>query len=231
MSGILHGIGTGPGDPELLTAKAIRLIGEANHIFHVEADGKPSRALKTAEEHLSAAATLHPINMPMRSDPAAGAQAYDDTADAIRSLLETGTNVAVLCEGDPLLYGSFIHLMDRLDGQARIEIIPGIPSVLAAGAAVARGIARRTETVALLPGTMDEADLLTKLRQTSFAAILKTGRHLPKVRRALRETGFREIHVVQEASSATQAVCRLEDMTGDTLPYFSIIMAWRETRR
>ncbi len=230
MSGVLHGIGTGPGDPELLTARAIRLIGESEHIFHIEADGKPSRALATAKEHISPVTRLHPINMPMRSDPTPGASTYDEAASAIRSHVENGRTVSVLCEGDPLLYGSFIHLMERLEKDIRIEITPGVPSFLAAGAALGQGIARRTEPVALLPGTMDEDRLLACLHTTDFAAVLKTGRHLPKVRRALASVGFTDAQVIQEASGNGQKIVDLDEINGDSLPYFSIILAWREKR-
>lgn len=230
MTGIVHGIGTGPGDPELMTARAIRLVGASEHIFHVEADGKPSRALATARPYLSEEIKLHPIVMPMRPDPAAGAEAYDKSAVSMLTLAESGATVSVLCEGDPLLYGSFLHLLERLEGKIPIVVTPGVPSFLAAGAALAKGIARRAEPVSLLPATMDEDRLQSCLGATDFAAIMKTGRHLAKVRRALATAGFSELHVVQEASGAGQTICHLDEIQGDALPYFSIILAWRETR-
>jgi precorrin-2/cobalt-factor-2 C20-methyltransferase len=230
MSGLLHGIGTGPGDPELLTARAIRLIGEAGHVFYIEADGKPSRALSTVKKHLSATTTLRAIRMPMRHDPSEGAAAYDLAAANIRQLVESGETVAVLCEGDPLLYGSFIHLMERLEHHVDVQITPGIPSFLAAGAAIGKGLARRTEPVSLIPGTIDEDRLIDCLKTTGFAAIMKTGRHLAKVRRALAVAEFNNACVVQEASGSDQMISGLTDHTGDSLPYFSIILAWQEPR-
>lgn len=230
MSGVVHGIGTGPGDPELLTARAIRILSAAEDVFYLEADGKPSRALATVRQHLPEQITHHPIPMPMRPDPAQGAAAYDIAAAEILERADAGQTIAVLCEGDPLLYGSFVHLMERLQGQASIEITPGIPSFVAAGCAIGKGIARRTESVMLIPGTTDEKRLLESLEITDFAAIMKTGRHLPKVRKALATSGFCDVQVIEEASAANQRIRPLSEIDGDALPYFSIILAWREHR-
>ena len=228
VTGIVHGVGTGPGDPELLTARAIRVIGEADAVFFIEADGKPSRALSTAQDHLRAGTDLCPIAMPMRTDPSAGAAAYDRAADEIASRAGAGASVAVLCEGDPLLYGSFIHLLERLRERHPVEIVPGIPSFLAGAAALPRGLVQRTERLSLLPATLDEESLTAALRVADCAAILKTAGHLTKVRRALAKAELTKAFVITEASGTDETVTPLASVTGDALPYFSIILAWRE---
>lgn len=228
MTATVHGVGTGPGDPELLTAKAIRVIGAADAVFFIEADGKLSRALKIAEAHLRPEASLCPIAMPMRADPSAGTAAYDKAADEIATRAGAGESVAVLCEGDPLLYGSFIYLLERLQERLPVEIVPGIPSFLAGAAALRRGLVRRTDRLSLLPATLDEAHLTAALRVTDCAAILKTGGHLAKVRQALTDAAFPDAFVINEASGESQTVTPLSAVTENALPYFSIVMAWRE---
>lgn len=229
MTGTVHGVGTGPGDPELLTARAIRVIGEADAVFYVEADGKPSRALATAGAHVRQDANRNPIYMPMKTDPSAGAAAYDAAAKSILECAEAGQSVAVLCEGDPLLYGSFIYLLDRLRSSVSIDITPGIPSFLAGAAALQHGLVRRTDRLTLLPATLDEERLIAALRTAECVAILKTGRHLSKVRRALASAVFPEAFVITEASGTKETIAPLSAVADDRLSYFAIILAWRET--
>lgn len=226
MTGRVTGVGTGPGDPELLTRKAVAVIEAADAVFYVEADGKPSRALATVDAFVPQAAARCAISMPMRADPAEGQVSYDRAATEIRDRAKAGQSVAVLCEGDPLLYGSFIYLMDRLPH--RPAIVPGVPSFLAAASVLPAGLVRRSESLSLIPGTLSTDAFKQRLDACDCAAILKTGRHLPRVRAALRDSGFSRAHIIVEATTAAQQIVPLEGYTDDTLPYFALILAWKE---
>ncbi|WP_416897965.1 MAG: precorrin-2 C(20)-methyltransferase [Minwuia sp.] len=228
MTGSIHGVGVGPGDPELMTLKAQRVIGAADAVFYISADGKPSRALATARKALSPGVEEVPILMPMRADPAEGAAIYDSAAEEIAERARHGQAVAVLCEGDPLLYGSFLHLLERLRPDFEPEVVPGIPSFLAAAAAAATPLVRRTESVSLLPGTLPKAELAMRLAACDCAAILKTGKRLPDVRAALEETGMADdALVIEEATTPAERIRRLAELEDDHLPYFALILAWR----
>ncbi|WP_417513085.1 precorrin-2 C(20)-methyltransferase [Minwuia sp.] len=228
MTGRIIGVGVGPGDPDLMTRRAVRVIAGADAVFYLSADGKPSRALATAQDIIAIGTDRVAIEMPMRSNPEAGRAAYDRAAADIACRARDGQTVAVLCEGDPLLYGSFIYLLERLRPDFSSEVVPGIPSFVAASAAAVVPLVRRTESVSLLPGTLPEAELTARLGACECAAVLKTGSHLPKVRNALEKAGMaKDAVVVEEASAAAQTVTRLDGVSADRLPYFAIILAWR----
>lgn len=230
MTGRLYGVGVGPGDPDLMTLRAHHVIAACRAVAFVEADGRPSRARRTADPAVPAGVEELPIALPMRPDPELAGDAYDAAAARIESCLAREIDVAVLCEGDPLLYGSFIQIMDRLAGRCEIEIVPGLPSVVAAAAAARLPLVSRDEVLTLIPATMAEAELAARLAVADCAAILKTGRHLDKVRRVLAEAGMLAGAVaVLEASMPAERIAPLAEWAEDTLPYFALIIAHRSS--
>lgn len=229
MSGRLYGIGVGPGDPDLMTFRAHHVIASCRAIFYVAADGKPSRARTTADPAIPVGVEEIAIPIAMRPEPEAAQAAYDDAAARIEACLARGVDVGVLCEGDPLLYGSFIYLLDRLGGAHDVEIVPGLPSFVAAAAAARLPLVRRNETLSLVPATLPEPELAERLKAADCAAILKTGRHLDKLRRALAEAGMLDGAVaVLEASMPAERVAPLAEIEGEALPYFALVVAHRE---
>lgn len=230
MSGRLTGVGTGPGAPDLMTLRAVETVRAAPVVAYLSADGKPSRARETAAAAIRPGTPEIVIAMPMRPDPAAGAAAYDDGAARIAGELAAGRDVACLCEGDPLLYGSFIHLMERLQDRFAVDIVPGLPSFAACAALARRPLARREESFAILPATMDDDALAARLLLLDSAALIKTGRHAGRIRALLDRLGLLDGAVVVEEASRTGQVIRPMADCGDSLPYFATVLVMREKR-
>lgn len=229
MTGKLHLVGVGPGDPELLTLKAVRLLATVPVVaYPTTGETAAALALDIARQHLNPAATHLPVAIPMSTERAPAQAAYDGAAAQIRSHLEAGRDVAWLCEGDPLFYGSAMYLVSRLVPQHPVAVIPGITSLTAAAAAIARPLAARNERLKVLPAPLPDDDLRPELLATPAAAIIKVGRHFDRIRALLGETGHADNAVVVEhATSARQRITRLADFAHDERPYFSTILCYR----
>ncbi|WP_159709985.1 precorrin-2 C(20)-methyltransferase [Geminicoccus flavidas] len=224
----LFGIGVGPGDPELVTLKAARLIGTLPVLAHVGADGRPSRARRIAQALIPATARELSADLPMRCAPDLARPVYDRLAADILAEIRHGRAVGFLCEGDPLLYGSFVALLDRLAELVPVTVVPGITSVAAAAASSCHVLAQRDENLAILAATAEDARLQAAMECTASVAILKVGRHLPRIRRLLAEAGLaRSALVVSELGSAEEQVRPLDLVTEERLPYFALILARR----
>jgi precorrin-2/cobalt-factor-2 C20-methyltransferase len=223
--GRLLGVGVGPGDPELLTLKAVRVLQESPVIAYVSAKGRPSTARKIAAPHLRAGRREINLALPMRPAPELIQAAYDEAASRIGAELERGDDVAVLCEGDPFVYGSFAQLFDRLGESYPTEVVPGVVSFTAAAAAARAPLVRGTQNLLVLPATLSTDALAAHLAQADAAAILKLGRHLSKVRELLERIGVlhRAIYV-EHATDERERVVRLVDLDLDEAPYFSLIL-------
>lgn len=225
--GTLHGVGVGPGDPELLTVKAARLISSARVISYLAANGKDSTARDIARSFIPPGAEHLVIDMPMRVEREPGERAYDAGAAAIATHLEDGRDVVMLCEGDPFFYGSFMYLFARLAGDYPCAIVPGVTSMTASAAALRRPLSARNEVVKVLPATLPEDRLRTELLTAESAVLIKVGRHLGKVRNIL---GLLDLssraHVIVKATHEDQVVTPLLEITEDHLPYFSSIIVY-----
>jgi len=225
ITGRLLGVGVGPGDPELLTLKALRCLQAVPVVAYVSARGQPSTARQISAPHLQPGQREINIALPMHPSPELADAAYDEGASRIGAELERGRDVAVLCEGDPLLYGSFNQLLKRLAPFYPTEIVPGITSIAAAAAAARRPLAIRTDTLSVLPATLPMEALRARLGQTNAAAILKVGRHLDKVRQVLAALNLLDRAIyVEQVSTAGQRVMPLVDMKEVSAPYFSLIL-------
>jgi precorrin-2/cobalt-factor-2 C20-methyltransferase len=227
MTGTLYLIGVGPGDPELLTIKAARILGSVPVIAYPTTGEGAARALEIAQSHIASTAMRLPIALPMAVERAPAQAAYDRAASAILAILEEGRDVAYLCEGDPLFYGSAMYLLSRLVG-ASIIVVPGVTSLTAAAAAIARPLAARNELLKILPAPLPDETLRAELLATPAAAIIKVGRHFDRIRALLVETGHGEgATVIEHATSGNQRITRLADFAHDERPYFSTILCYR----
>jgi precorrin-2/cobalt-factor-2 C20-methyltransferase len=226
ITGRLFGIGVGPGDPELMTLKAVRYLRDASVVAYVSARGRPSFAREIAAPHLLGGQREINLALPMSPLPELARAAYDEGASRIGTELEQGRDVAVLCEGDPLFYGSFAQLFSRLADHYPVEIIPGIVSFTAAAAAARQPLVARAESFVVLPATMAPERLRARLGQAEAAAILKLGRHVDTVRRVLDELGRLEQAVyVERTSTERERVMRLVDFDADEAPYFALVLS------
>lgn len=227
MSGTLYGIGLGPGDPELLTLKAVRLLRAVPVIAYPASEGAPSLARSIAAPHLPGGQEEIAIGLCMAADRAPGRSAYDAAAPRIAAHLEAGRDVAILCEGDPFFYGSFMYLFGRLSGRFHAEIVPGISSVMAAASAAHRPLAARSERFVVLPATLPDHELRAGLETCESFAIMKLGRHFSRVKTLLGAMGLMNAATYGErVSMPEQRILPLEE-TGDTAPYFSLILGYR----
>ncbi|GAB0102786.1 precorrin-2 C(20)-methyltransferase [Nocardia sp. JMUB6875] len=227
----LWGVGLGPGDPELVTVKAARVIGEADVIaFHSARHGRSiSRAIAAPymregqlEEHL-----VYPVTTETTDHPGGyqGAidEFYESAAAVLAEHLSAGRTVALLAAGDPLFYSSFMHMHRRLADRFDTEIIPGVTSVSAASAALGTPLVEGDQVLTVLPGTLPPEELTRRLRETDAAAIMKLGRTYPGVRQALSDSGrLADAYYVERASSTRQRVLRAADVDDSSVPYFAI---------
>ena len=233
MNGKLWGVGLGPGDSELVTVKAARIIGEADVIaFHCARHGN-SIALSVAQPYLREGQIherlMYPLTVETTDHPGgyAGAMAdfYTESAARLAEHLDAGRTVVVLAEGDPLFYSSYMHMHKRLVERFDAEIIPGVTSVSAASAAVGIPLVEGEETLTVLPGTAEPGELIAHMRSGKALAIMKLGRTFVKVRDALASAGrLDEAWYVERASTERQRVERAVDVDPESVPYFSLIV-------
>ena len=227
MTGTLYGIGVGPGDPELMTMKAHRLISTARVIAYPAPDDGDSFARSIAAAAIPPGAEEIPMVVPMRADRFPAQQVYAEAAVKIAAHLDAGTDVAVLCEGDPFFYGSFMYLFARLADRFPVEIVPGVSSLTACAAVLKRPLTARNDVLTVLPGPLPDAELRQRIEAAQAIAIMKVGRHLPRIRALLAAMGLTENSgYIERASLATQLVSPLAEAP-DKAPYFSMILIYK----
>jgi precorrin-2 C20-methyltransferase/precorrin-3B C17-methyltransferase len=232
-TGTLYGVGLGPGDPELTTLKAARLIAAADVIaYHAARHGR-SIARAIAAPHLRGDPIEEPLIYPVTTETPDHPGGYQGAIDAFYAAaaarlavhLDAGRDVVLLAEGDPLFYGSYMHMHKRLAPRYRTEIVPGVTSISAAAAALGRPLVERDEILTVLPGTLPRAELARRLADTDAAAVLKLGRTFPTVRAALHDADrLTEASYVERASTATERAAPLADIDPDTVPYFALAL-------
>src|ERR1700719_636521 len=183
-SGHLYGLGVGPGDPELLTLKALRLLRAVPVVAYPAPDTGPSFARGIVAEWLDRGQREIAIRFPMRPGPPPEAL-YDEATARLAALLDGGDDIAFLCQGDPLFYGSFAGILTRLAARYRVTVVPGVSSLTACAAAALAPLVQRDESLSVIPAGLPEDELAARLGQAEFAAIIKLGRHFAKLRRVL----------------------------------------------
>jgi precorrin-2 C20-methyltransferase/precorrin-3B C17-methyltransferase len=232
-AGRLFGVGLGPGDPELITRKAARLIADADVIAYHQAAGKQSNARRIAADLIPADAIEEVLEYPVTTGTTdhpggyAGAMAdfYDACAARLATHLDVGRTVVVLAEGDPMFYGSYMYVHEMLRDRYDAEVVPGVPAFAAATAALAEPLVRQTDVLTVLPATLPEPELARRLADTDGAIIMKLGRTFPKVVSALRQAGkLDRAMYVERASMADQRWLPVAEVDPATVPYFSLIV-------
>ncbi len=224
MSGVLYGVGLGPGDPELMTLKAARLIGAADVVAYPALAGADSFARSIAAAHLKDGALELRLDVPMRVERGPAQAAYDAGAAEIAGVLETGQDVVFLCEGDPLFYGSFMYVQARLVDRFQVEVVPGVNSISASVAAMGSTLVARNEVLTVIPGPLDAEEMRARIAAADAVAIMKVGRHLGKIRAVLDGMGLAaNATYVERATLAAEVVLPLAHAP-DEAPYFSMIL-------
>jgi precorrin-2 C(20)-methyltransferase len=232
-TGCLYGLGVGPGDPELITVKALRYLRAAPVVAYYVGVGKTGNALASVEAHLSPAQLRLPLLYPVTGkkppppfDYEGVMQAfYDDAATQVAAHLDAGRDVAVLCEGDPFFYGSFMYLHDRLAERFRTEVVPGVCSVVASAAVLRTPLVYRDQRLQVLAGTLPEELLTERLVEVEAAAIMKLGSNFEKVRRVIFKLGLEDRALyVERATMSGERMLALAEIDPDHVPYFSMIL-------
>ena len=233
MSGRLIGVGTGPGDPDLLTVKAVKAIQSCDVLAWFAKEGRRGNGRGIVDGIVRDGTIELPLYYPVtteihRQKPEYVHQVtsfYEASTEAIAAHLDAGRNVAVLSEGDPLFYGSYMHLHVRLANRYAAEVIPGVTAMSGCWSQANLPIVQGDDILSVLPGTLDEDQLVRRLRDTEAAVIMKVGRNLPKIRRALAEAGrINDAFYVERGTMANTAMTPLAVKSDDEAPYFSIVL-------
>jgi len=233
MTGTLHILGVGPGNPELITLRAARILATAPVFACFAKRGRPGNARSIATPHLNPAAEELRFEYPFTTDlpvedsryPAEMASFYDACAARIASHLEAGRDVALLCEGDPFLYGSAMYLFDRLHTAHRIEVTPGITAMAGCWSRAGLPMVHGDDILAVLPATMPAAELTEALRRCDAAVVMKLGRNLPKLRAVLAELGLTQRAIYAERGTMPgEVILPLAERDDSPAPYFSLVL-------
>ena len=239
-TGTIHGVGLGPGDPDLMSVRAHRLVTGARHVAFVRKAGRPGRARSMVEGMLPAGIVEFAMEYPVTTEipiahpdyNAALSVFYTDCTAHLRSLVESGEDVVVLCEGDPFFYGSFMHLYTRLGGEVPVQVVPATTGMSAAWTVTGQPITWGDDVLSVLMATLPEEDLVRHMAAADALVVMKIGRNIDKLRRALRAAGkYDAAWLVEYASMEGQSVQKLSQAEGRITPYFSIVLVHGNGRR
>jgi precorrin-2/cobalt-factor-2 C20-methyltransferase len=232
-SGRLIGVGVGPGDPDLLTLKAVRALETADVVAHFAKSGNPSNARIIATQYLRPGVTELPLLYPITTEKPAADPRYrsaiqgffDEAAAAVAAHLDAGRTVAVLSEGDPLFFGSYMHLHVRLMKRYATAVIPGVTGMSGCWSAAGLPIAQGDDVLTVLPATLNEAELIRRFQQNDPTVVMKVGRNLSKVRRALIAADrLNHATYVERGTMDEERLMPLADKPDDSAPYFAIVL-------
>ncbi|HUT49714.1 MAG TPA: precorrin-2 C(20)-methyltransferase [Alphaproteobacteria bacterium] len=234
MTGTLYGIGVGPGDPELITVKGLRLLQASPVLAYPAPEEGPSLARSIVEGYLNGAKTEIPIRMPIVAARFPAQAVYDQAVETLAGHLDEGRDVAVLCEGDPFFYGSFMYLFGRMAERFKVEVVPGVSSLTACAAVLGAPLAARNDVMTVIPAPLETDLIRARLLENDAAAIIKLGRHFARIRELLVELGLAaQARYVERATMANQRILALDEVDERAVPYFSMIVvhkrgeAWR----
>ncbi|MGC3939040.1 precorrin-2 C(20)-methyltransferase [Roseobacter sp. EG26] len=239
-SGTLHGVGLGPGDPDLMSVRADRLLRDARHVAFFRKAGRSGQARRIVNGMMRADVVEFPMEYPVTTeipvtDPgynAALSDFYSDCTRHLRGLLDGGEDVVVLCEGDPFFFGSFMHLYTRLKNHVPVQVVPAITGMSAAWTATGQPVTWGDDILTVLMGTLPGDILAERMAQSDAVVVMKIGRHFDKVKSALKQAGkFDDAWLVEYASMPNQSVQKLAEAGDRITPYFSIIVVHGQGRR
>ncbi|MEO0840341.1 MAG: precorrin-2 C(20)-methyltransferase [Cyanobacteria bacterium J06643_5] len=222
--GCLYGVGVGTGNPELITLKALRILQSVPVIAYPASETGNSFARSIVAEFLQDNQIEVPIVLPFNLNKSAQ-PFYDKASEQLAEHLNNGRDVAVLCEGDPFFYGSFMYIYDRLSPKFNTEIVPGISSVMAGAAMIGIPLTYRNDVFVVVSGILSEEVLKEKLKVADAAVIIKLGKNFNKVKQVLQELGLIErAKYIENATLKNQKILSINEVEPETVPYFSLIV-------
>ena len=231
--------GLGPGDPDLMSVRADRIVRGATHVAYFRKRGRKGQARQIVDGMLAANVQEYPMEYPVTTELAFDSadyirllgEFYDVWADRLERIARE-TDVVVLCEGDPFFYGSFMHLYARLKGRVGIDVVAGIPGMAGCWNAIGQPIALGDDVLTVLMGTLPEAELARRACNSDALVVMKTGRNLAKVRRALQAAGrLDEAWLIERGTMPGERIARLKDVDTAACPYFAIVLVHGRGRR
>lgn len=224
---LIWGVGVGPGDPELLTLKGLKIIGECQVVAYPVDEQAKSYACQTVRSYLNPISLHYPFSLPLQLPMDERQKHYRKIAEAIGKYADEGKKIALLCEGDPLLYGSSQYILSELSDKYRVGVIPGISSITAAAAAAHIPLLSGQESLVVIPATIDEGEMTRQLQFCHTAVILKVGRHVQKVKKVLSTFPGYQQALLMENIGHPNEYSRLLHQADDRVPsYFSLVL-WR----
>jgi precorrin-2/cobalt-factor-2 C20-methyltransferase len=224
--------GLGPGNPDLMSVRADREVRAATHVAYFRKKGRVGQARAIVEGMLAPGVREYPMEYPVTTELKVDSREYtellagfyDAWADRL-ARLSREADVVVLCEGDPFFYGSFMHLYARLRGRCEIDVIAGIPGMAGCWNVAGLPIALGDDVMTVLMGTLPEAELGLRVQNTDALVIMKTGRNLAKIRRALAAAGrLDDAWLIERGTMPGERVARLRDVDTSDCPYFAIVL-------
>tara|TARA_B100001142_G_C14219175_1_gene610795 strand:+ start:408 stop:1112 length:705 start_codon:yes stop_codon:yes gene_type:complete len=226
-SGTLYGLSVGPGDPELLTIKALKILNMVEVLAYPAPESGKSLAREIVCKYIKKPYTEIAIRMPLDASKFPAEKVYSDAAKEISNHLNLGSNVAVLCEGDSFFYGSFLYLYELLAIKHKITVIPGVSSPMASAAALGKPLAAKNDCLIVLPATLSEDQLLSRMEKADSIVLIKVGRHINKVISALKKADlYKNAHYIERVGMAKEKIIPLSKAPS-LAPYFSIILTHR----
>ena len=220
----LYGVGVGTGNPELITLKALRILQSVPVVAYPASETGNSFARSIVAEFLQGNQIEIPIVLPFKLENSAQ-PSYDKASEQLAEHLNHGRDVAVLCEGDPFFYGSFMYIYDRLSQKFDTEIIPGISSVMASAAMIGIPLTYRNDVFMVLSGILSQEVIKEKLKVADAAVIIKLGKNFNKVKQVLEELGLIErAKYIENATRENQKILSMNEVEAETVPYFSLIV-------
>jgi precorrin-2/cobalt-factor-2 C20-methyltransferase len=229
--GRLYGVGVGPGDPELITLKALRILQSCPVLAYQSASDRPSTTRQIVAQYLSGTQEEICYHLPRALDPEAAASTYDAVIAPIDARLAAGQDVVVLCEGDPLFYGSFMYLYTRLSDRYSTEIVPGVSSPMGCASVLKTPLSYRNDVFSVLSGTLPEKKLKLHLQHVDAAAIIKLRRHFSKVKQILKELNLLDrAQYIEGGTMPNQRIVPIEEVDPDNVPYFAMILLPTQSR-
>ena len=231
-AGRCYGVGVGPGDPELMTLKAARVLDECAVVAYFCAARRESNARRVVQDRLRPDHNEIRLVYPVTTEPVERADYetmmadfYEESAKRIAEVLDAGLDVAVLCEGDPFFFGSYMYLHSRLHDRYATEVVPGVSSAFAGAAVLGTPLAARNEVFTVLSGVLPRDELEARIAAADSVVVMKVGRHLDKVRCAVAGAGALDrASYVEWATLPRQRVMPLADADATTAPYFSMVV-------
>lgn len=229
--GRLIGVGVGPGDPELITLKAIRIIENAEIIAYPKAENKNSMAKEIVQKYINENAEEIIMEIPMKPQTHHAQKIYDKYAKKIKQILKQGKNVVAICEGDPFFYGSFMYLYQRISKKYICEVVPGVASVMASACVSGTPLVEKNQILSIVPATQNETIIRKYLKENNCVVFVKIGRHLEKVRKIIeQEKRIQNATYIERVGLKEQKIMKLENTkqnekhAGVHKEYFSIII-------